>query len=210
MNRTNPRVDIYLTAGCGRCPLGNTPACKVHHWTEELTELREIALGCGLTEEFKWSTPCYTFQDGNIVLLGAFKEYCVISFFKGALLTDAAGILIKPGENTQAGRVIRFTDVQKIRKQESILKAYIDEAVEVEKAGLKVDFKKTSEFNLPDELQKTFAENTVFKNAFKALTPGRQRGYILYFSQPKQSKTREARIEKSMPQIFLGKGLHDR
>lgn len=206
----NPKVDTYLAAGCGRCPLGNTPECKVHNWQPELEKLREIVLDCDLNEELKWGVPVYTFEKNNIVLLGAFKEYCVISFMKGALLKDAEGILKKPGENTQGGRVVKFTDVREIVRLEPVLKAYIREAVEVEKAGLKVNYKTTAEYEIPDELQTKLSELPALNTAFKALTPGRQRGYILYFSQPKQSQTRVSRIEKSIPQILIGKGLHDR
>jgi len=205
----NPKVDVYFTAGCGRCPLMNTPQCKVNNWQEELKLLREIVLDCELDEELKWGVPVYTFEKNNIVLIGAFNENCVLSFFKGALLKDAAGILKKPGENTQAGRVVRFTDVQKIIELEDVLKTYIYEAVEVEKAGLKVAFKKTSEFPIPEEFQNKLDEDSALKTAFNLLTPGRQRGYILYFSQPKQSKTRTARVEKCLPQILIGKGLND-
>ncbi len=206
----NPKVDVYFTAGCGRCPLGNTPECKVHNWQAELEKLREIILDCGLDEELKWGVPVYTFEKNNILLIGAFKDNCVLSFFKGALLKDAQNILKKPGENTQAGRVIRFTDVREVAKLESVLKAFIYEAVEVEKAGLKVPLKKTSEFIIPEEFQDKLDEIPSLKPAFEALTPGRQRGYILYFSQPKQSQTRASRIEKCMPRILIGKGLNDR
>jgi uncharacterized protein YdeI (YjbR/CyaY-like superfamily) len=209
MNKTNPKIDIYLAVGCGRCPLTNTPECKVHNWTEELKMLREIVLECGLTEELKWSVPCYTFEGNNIAIVSAFKEFCSLSFFKGSLLKDADGILVRQGENSQAARIIKFTDVRQITEKESILRAYIKEAVEVEKAGLKVEFKDVSEYEIPVELQRKLDENEAFKNAFNALTPGRQKGYILHFSQAKQSATRTARIEKSMPRIFLGKGLND-
>ena len=205
----NPKVDVYFTAGCGRCPLVNTPQCKVHNWDTELKTLRTILLDCGLTEELKWSVPVYTFQKSNIVLLSAFNEYCALSFFKGALLNDAKGILIQQTENVQATRQIRFTNVREIVEMEHIIKAYIYEAVEVEKAGLKVNFKETSEFKIPEEFQNKLDEIPVLKTAFEALTPGRQRGYILYFSAPTQSKTREARVEKYMPQILNGKGLND-
>ena len=206
----NPKVDVYLTAGCGRCPLGNTPECKVNNWQEELETLRRIILECGLTEELKWGVPCYTFQKNNILLLSAFNESCALSFFKGALLTDAANILSKPGENTRAGRVIRFTNVQEIIEIEPILKAYINEAVEVEKSGSKVDFKENSELIIPEEVQNKLDETPGLKSAFDALTPGRKRGYILYFSAPKQSKTRESRVERCTRQILTGKGLNDR
>lgn len=205
----NPKVDAYLTVGCGRCPLMNTPECKVHNWTEEMETLREIVLECGLTEELKWGVPCYTFEGNNIAIISAFKEYCAISFFKGVLLKDTSGILSKQGENSQSGRLIKFTDVQKIIDLESVIKEHIREAVELEEAGLKVEYKDVSEYEIPAELQNKLAENESFKNAFKALTPGRQKGYILHFSQPKQTKTRESRIEKSMPRIFLGKGLNE-
>jgi len=209
MNKMNPKVDVYFAAGCGRCPLTNTPECKVHNWTQELETLREIVLECGLTEELKWGVPCYTFERNNVVIIGAFKEYCALSFFKGVLLKDANGILSKQGENSQAGRIVKITDVGQIVEKESILKGYIREAIEIEKAGLKVEFKDVSEYLIPEELQSKLDEDEAFKNAFNALTPGRQKGYILHFSQPKQSKTREARIEKCLPRIFFGKGLND-
>jgi len=194
MNRSNPKVDGYLR--------------NSKQWQDELQQLRRIILACGLSEEVKWRVPCYTFQASNIVLLGRFKESCVLSFVKGVLLKDANGILVKPGENTQAARVIRFTDVQQIVEMEPILKAYIDQAIEVEKAGLKVDFKKNPE-PVPVELQNKFDEIPALKTAFAALTPGRQRAYVLYFSAPKQSKTRASRVEKCMRQILNGKGLDD-
>ena len=205
----HPDVEIYLAQGCGRCPLGGTPECKVHSWTEELRQLRKIALDCGLTEEVKWGVPCYTYKNKNVLLVSAFKEYCAISFFKGALLSDTENILEKPGENSQATRYAKFTNVQKIIENESILKAYIFEALEVEKSGLKVEFKKNPE-PVPDELQTRMDEDPVLKTAFEALTPGRQRGYILHFTQPKQSKTRFARIEKCIPKILNGEGLNEK
>lgn len=191
----NPKVDEFLS--------------KAGKWREELSKLRTIVLGCELTEEFKWSQPCYTFNDGNVILLSGFKEYCAISFFKGALLKDENNILSKPGENTQSARLIRFTNIEEITRIETDLKACIYEAVEVEKANLKFDFKKTEEFDAPAELQNKLDEIPAFKNAFEALTPGRQRAYILYFSAPKQSKTRESRVEKSIPRILEGKGIND-
>ena len=193
--RMNPKVDGYLR--------------KAKKWQEELKKLRMIILDCQLTEELKWGKPCYTFQKSNIVIIQGFKEYCALLFFKGALLNDANGILIKPGKNTQAGRQIRFTNVREIVEMETILKAYIYEAIEVEKAGLKVNFKKTTEFIIPEEFQNRLDEIPALKTAFDALTPGRQRAYILYFSAPKQSKTRESRVEKCMQQILNGKGLND-
>ena len=196
MNTMNPRVDRVFFS-------------KPLKWQAELEQLREILLDCGLTEELKWEQPCYTFEKNNIAIIGELKDCCILSFFKGALLNDAKGILTKPGENTQAGRVIRFTDIQKIVELQSVLEAYIYEAVEIEKAGLKVDFKSISEHTIPEEFQNKLNENLNLKTAFEALTPGRQRAYLLHFSQPKQSKTRESRIEKCAPQILDGKGLYD-
>jgi uncharacterized protein YdeI (YjbR/CyaY-like superfamily) len=195
MNRMNPKVDVYIS--------------KSEKWQEELEKLRMIVLDCQLAEELKWGVPCYTFQKSNIVLIHEFKEYCAFLFFKGALLNDAKGILINQTKNVQAGRQIRFTTVREIVEMEPILKAYIYEAIEVEKAGLKVNFKKTTEFAIPEEFQNKFDEIPALNTAFNALTPGRQRAYILYFSAPKQSKTRESRIEKCTQQILNGKGLND-
>ena len=194
MNRTNPKVDWFF---------------KAKQWQEEFEKLRMICLYSELTEELKWGCPCYTFQKRNIVLIHGFKEYCALLFFKGALLKDAKRILIQQTENVQSARQIRFTNVRQIVKLKPILKAYIKEAIEVEKAGLKVSFKKTSDFKIPEELQNRFDEMPALKTAFDALTPGRQRAYIFYFSQPKQSKTRESRVEKCLPQILIGKGLND-
>ena len=191
----NPKVDFYFS--------------KAKKWQEEFEKLRMIILDCQLTEELKWGCPCYTFQKSNIVLIHGFKEYCALLFFKGALLNDANGILIQQTENVQAARQIRFTNVREIVKMKTILKAYIYEAIEVEKAGLKVNFKKTIEFIIPEEFQKNLDKNPVLKTAFDALTPGRQRGYLFYFSQPKQSKTRESRVKKCMQQILNGKGFND-
>ncbi|MBK8555255.1 MAG: YdeI/OmpD-associated family protein [Lewinellaceae bacterium] len=205
----NQKVDDYFAEGCGRCPLGGTPDCKVHNWLAAMTELRRILIECGLTETLKWSVPCYTFHGSNILIMAAFKEYCSISFFKGALLYDANKLLVKPGENTQAARLIPFTNVQQVIALEPILKSYIFEAIEVEKAGLQADFKEKTELVYVDELQSKLDKDPALKAAFEALTPGRQRGYKLYFSAPKQSKTREARVEKCVPQILNGKGLHD-
>ena len=194
-DKTNPKVDFYFR--------------KAKKWQEELEKLRMIVLDYQLTEELKWGCPCYTFQKSNIVLIHGFKEYCALLFFKGALLKDAKGILIQQTQNVQAARQIRFTNVREIVKMGPILKAYIDEAIKVEKAGLKVILKKTTEFTIPQEFQNKLDEIHGLKAAFNALTPGRQRAYILYFSAPKQSKTRESRIEKWRQQILNGKGLND-
>ncbi|MEP7165877.1 MAG: DUF1801 domain-containing protein [Ferruginibacter sp.] len=191
----NPKVDFYFS--------------KAKKWQDELEQLRMIVLDCGLTEELKWGCPCYTFQGNNIVLIHVFKEYCAFLFFKGALLNDARGILVQQTENVQAARQVRFSNVKEIVKMKNILKTYIYEAIEIEKAGLKVNLKKTAAFKMPEEFQKHLNKIPALKNAFDALTPGRQRGYLLHFSQPKQSKTRESRIEKCMQQILKGKGLND-
>tara|TARA_R110002167_G_scaffold115853_14_gene290508 strand:- start:27 stop:608 length:582 start_codon:yes stop_codon:yes gene_type:complete len=182
---------------------------RAKRWQDAMTRLREICLACGLTEDFKWMHPCYTFNGNNIVLIHGFKEYCALLFHKGVLLKDTNNILIQQTENVQSARQIRFTDVRDIIDLEPTLKAYIFEAVEVEKAGLEVKLKKTSEFKMADEFKKALEDDCSLKSAFNALTPGRQRGYLLFFSQAKQSKTREARIEKSIPKIFEGKGLND-
>jgi uncharacterized protein YdeI (YjbR/CyaY-like superfamily) len=195
MNKMNPKVDVFLN--------------KVEKWREEFEKLRTIILDCGLSEELKWGVPCYTLEKSNIVLIHGFKEYCAILFVKGVLLKDAKGILITQTENVQAARQIRFTNVDEIVEMEPILKAYIYEAIEVEKAGMKVDLKKTTEYSVPEEFQNKLDEIPALKTAFEALTPGRQRAYLLYFSAPKQSKTRESRIEKYMQQILNGKGLND-
>lgn len=194
-SRMNPKVDGFLR--------------KAKNWKEEFEELRKIVLDCELTEDFKWMHPCYTFQGKNIVLIHGFKDYCALLFHKGALLKDAHGILIQQTENVQAARQIRFTSVQEIDEMQLILKAYIYEAIEVEKAGLQVDYKKNTEYIIPEELQNKFDEIPDLKTAFEALTPGRQRAYILHFSEPKQSKTRESRVEKYLPHILNGKGLND-
>jgi uncharacterized protein YdeI (YjbR/CyaY-like superfamily) len=204
----NQSIENYFSEGCGRCPLGGTPDCKVHTWTAELALLRSIVLECGVEEEVKWGVPCYTSQGKNVFLLSAFKEYCAISFFKGVLLSDAAGLLEKPGPNSQASRVWKFTSEAGVREHAETIKTYVFEAVEVEKAGLKVDFKKSLE-PMPEELEQRLDEDPVLKDAFESLTPGRQRGYILYFSAPKQAKTRIARIDKCVGKILNGEGLHD-
>src|SRR5437867_9545715 len=192
MNRMNSKVDGYVR--------------KSKQWQEELQKLRMIILDCGLTEEMKWRVPCYTFQGSNVLFIGRFKESCVLSFVKGALLKDAKGILIQQTENSQSVRVIRFTNVQQIVELEPTLKAYINEANEVERAGLKVALKKTSEFKIPEEFQTKLVEIPALKTAFAALTSGRQRAYLLHFSASKQSKTRASRVEKWLQHILHGKG----
>ncbi|MXV16523.1 YdeI/OmpD-associated family protein [Hufsiella ginkgonis] len=191
----NPKVDFFFR--------------KSRKWQKELELLRTIALGCGLTEELKWGCPCYTFQEGNVVLIHEFKEYCAFLFFKGVLLNDADGILLQQTKNVQAARQIRFTGIEKITEMKHILEAYILEAIEVEKAGLKVNLKKTAGFAMAEEFQHKLDALPALKAAFGSLTPGRQRGYLLHFSAPKQAKTRETRIEKWIPQILDGKGLND-
>ena len=195
MNSMNPKADWFFT--------------KATEWQEEFEKLRNVILDCGLTEELKWGVPCYTFEKRNIVLIHGFKEYCALLFFKGALLNDAKRILVQQTKNVQAARQIRFTNVREIVKMKPILKAYIYEAIEAEKAGLKVPLKKTKEFNVPEEFQNKLKKSPALKKAFNALTPGRQRGYLVYFSQPKQSKTRESRVEKCVQQILNGEGLND-
>ncbi|HOY22975.1 MAG TPA: YdeI/OmpD-associated family protein [Cellvibrio sp.] len=209
MSKMNPKVDPYFADGCGRCPLFATPKCKVNHWRTELKQLRNLVLGSGLSEELKWGVPCYTLENNNIVLIHAFKEYCALLFFKGALMKDTKGILIQQTENVQAGRQIRFTNPKEVSDMEATITAYLQEAIAVEEAGLKVEYKKTEAFTLPEEFQTKLNELPELKAAFDALTPGRQRGYLLYFAAPKQSKTRESRIEKYIPKILNGEGLHD-
>src|SRR6478609_3417845 len=195
MNSMNSKVDWFFD--------------KDTQWQKEFQKLRTIILDCNLTEELKWGQPCYTFEKSNIVLMHGFKDYCALLFFKGTLLKDKKKILIQQTENVQAARQIRFTSVKEIDKLKTIIKAYVYEAVEVEEAGLKVNYKRTSEYKMPEEFQKVLDKNRKLKTAFEALTPGRQRAYLFYFSQAKQSKTREARIEKYLPQILEGKGIDD-
>ena len=195
MNQANPKVDWF--------------SAKAEQWQDEFKKLRTIALDCPVTEELKWGVPCYTFEKKNVVLIHGFKEYCALLFVKGALLKDPKGILVQQTENVQAARQIRFTNLREIVKMESTIKAYIHEAIEAEVTGLEVKYKKTTEFDMPEEFQNKLDENSELQEAFDSLTPGRQRGYLLYFSAPKQSKTRESRIEKCIPKILKGKGLND-
>jgi uncharacterized protein YdeI (YjbR/CyaY-like superfamily) len=192
---TNPKVDEFIT--------------QAEKWREEFSKLRAILLGSGLTEDFKWGVPCYTLKGKNIALIHGFKEYCAVLFVKGALLKDERGILIRQTENVQAARQARFTSLREIDAAEAALKETIAEAIRVEESGLEVPFKKSAEFSVPEELQAKFGENPDLKTAFAALTPGRQRAYLLYFSQPKQAATRQSRVEKYIPQILNGKGLDD-
>ena len=195
MNKMNPKVDWYFT--------------KAKKWQDEIVKLRTIILDCGLTEELKWGCPCYAYQNNNIVLIHVFKDYCAVLFMKGALLNDAENILVQQTKNVQSARQIRFTNIREIIEQQAVLKAYVHEAIEVEKAGLKVEFKKTAAFDMPEEFKNKLNKIATLKTAFHSLTPGRQRGYLLYFSSAKQSKTREARIAKYIPQILKGKGIDD-
>lgn len=202
-------ASIYFTSGCGRCAFGGTPQCKVHRWPKELALLRQLALDCGLAEELKWGMPCYVFQKSNVAMVCAFKDYCAISFFKGSLLNDADKLLSKPGENTQAARLIKFTDYKTVVELKSTIKAYIFEAIEIEKAGLKVDYDKNKSQEIPEEFADFLKKDATLKKAFYNLTPGRQRAYIINFTAPKQSKTRIARIQKCVPMILAGRGLND-
>ena len=195
MSKMNPKVDWFFN--------------KATKWQEEYDRLRMIVLDCGLTEELKWGCPCYTLEDSNIVLIHGFKEYCALLFMKGSLLKDTKHILIQQTKNVQAARQIRFTNIEEITKLEPVLKTYIKEAIKVEKAGLKVPMKKTSQFEMPEEFRNVLDTTPAVKKAFNSLTPGRQKGYLLHFSSAKQSKTREARIEKAIPRILKGKGLED-
>ena len=195
MANKNPKVDAYLA--------------KAKKWRKEFEKLRTVLLGCDLTEELKWGKPCYMFEKSNVAILQGFKDTCALMFFKGALLNDTKGILERPGENSQAARRIPFTSVEQIARLESVLRAYIKEAIKAEKAGLEVKLKNITEHEVPEEFQNKLKQNAALKSAFRALTPGRQRAYLMYFSSAKQSKTRESRMEKCMPKILQGKGLND-
>lgn len=209
MSSKNPAVDEYMAEGCGRCDKVGTPECKVNTWRDGLAELRKVVLGTPLTEDRKWGSPCYTYNGQNVVMIGAFKTNFVLSFMKGALLKDEHNLLVAPGENTQSGRVIRFTDAERVAELAPVLKAYILEAIDVEKAGLSVEFKKTEDYSLPFELQQAMDADPALKEAFFALTPGRQRSYIIHIDGAKQAKTREARVERCRDKIFDGKGFNE-
>lgn len=202
-------VEEYFINGCGRCDFFATPKCKVRPWNKELLALREMIQTTGLEETVKWGVPCYTADKKNILILSALKEYCSISFFKGVLISDTKNLLVKPGENSQSAMLLKFTALQDIQDKRDDILSYIQQAIEIEKQGKKVTFQKNPE-PIPEELTKKFKANPELKKSFEALTPGRQRGYILYFSQPKQSKTREQRIEKCIPNILAGRGFYDR
>lgn len=195
MAQTNPQVDAFVNGA--------------KKWQAEYKKLREIVLATDLTEEFKWMHPCYSFEGKNVLVIQGFKEYCAILFVKGVLLKDPAGVLITQTENVQSARQVRFTELDEIIELEPVLKAYIQEAIEIEKAGLKVNLKPTSEFRMPDEFKQKLDADAALKTAFESLTPGRQRAYLLHFSAPKQASTRSARVEKCIPQILAGKGLND-
>ncbi|MDF2381201.1 YdeI/OmpD-associated family protein [Nostoc ellipsosporum NOK] len=192
---TNPEVDFYFD--------------KAEKWQDAISRLRSLVLDCGLEEKLKWGCPCYTFGGANIVLIHTFKEYCALLFFKGALLRDEQQLLIRQSENVQAARQLRFTSVKEVTSQKAAIKACVYEAIEVERAGLKVEMKKTAAYEIPEEFKQKLDAKAALKKAFDALTPGRQRAYLLHFAAPKQSKTRESRIEKAIPQIMKGKGLND-
>ena len=205
----NPKVDQILAIGCGRCKFVGTPRCKVNDWREELELLRQILLETQLTEEVKWGMPCYTWQGKNVLMLAVFRDYCSLSFFKGALLKDPKGVLVFAGEHSQAVKMFRFTSTDAIEKSRKTINAYIGEAVELEKSGRKVEFRKSELQAVPAELEARFRELPEFKKAFYALTPGRQRGYLIFFSAPKKPETRVSRIEKCRAQIMQGRGMQD-
>jgi uncharacterized protein YdeI (YjbR/CyaY-like superfamily) len=208
MTTLNPKVDAYLIDGCGRCKYYATPQCKVHTWVHILQELRQLALESDLVEEYKWSQPVYTYNDKNVIIVTAFKEYCCISFLKGVLLKDEAKLLVKQGENQQSGRLLKFTNIKEVTKNKKIIKAYIKEAIEIEKSGGKVTFEKNPE-PMPEELINKLNELPSLKNAFYSLTPGKQRSHIIYISQPKSSKSRADRVDKCIEKIMRGEGFHD-
>jgi uncharacterized protein YdeI (YjbR/CyaY-like superfamily) len=207
--QTSPLVDLFFIDGCGRCKLYKTAACKVHTWKLELQALRQIALNSGLTEELKWKQPCYTFEGKNIIIVSAFKESCIINFMKGALLIDPSKILEMPGENSNSARFIRFTNLERIIDLSDIIQEYIKEAIEIEKSGKKIISKKVEEYEIPEELTKEFEQDIIFKNAFKSLTPGRQKSYLIFYNSAKQSSTRTSRILKTKDAIFNGKGMNE-
>jgi uncharacterized protein YdeI (YjbR/CyaY-like superfamily) len=208
--QTSPLVDLFFIDGCGRCKLYKTPTCKVHTWSNELQILRHIALNSGLIEELKWKQPCYTLNGKNIIIISAFKDSCVINFMKGALLSDPYQLLEMPGENSQSARFIRFTSSDKIITNEIEIKRLIQEAIEVEKSGAKIESKKVTDYIYPEELSQAFENDKKFEDAFNKLTPGRQKAYLIHYNSAKQSNTRTSRIKKSKEAIFAGKGWNER
>ena len=207
--QTSPLVDLFFIDGCGRCKLYKTAACKVHTWKLELQALRQIALNSGLTEELKWKQPCYTFNGKNIIIISAFKKSCIIGFMKGTLMEDTKGILEMPGENSNSSRFIRFKNIERVLELQETILDYIKEALEIEKSGKKIISKKVEEYPIPDELYNEFESDVAFKNAFKSLTPGRQKSYLIFYSAAKHSATRTSRILKSKEAIFNGKGMNE-
>lgn len=208
--KSNPQVDLYLTDGCGRCNLYATPECKVHSYTETLDRLRSILLETELTEELKWKQPCYTLNDKNVLIMSAFKEYCFLAFFKGSLMTDPEQLMRAPGPNSQASRQLCFTTIEDVERQEKLIRSYVQEAIEIEKKGLKVDFKEKQQLEFPEELKQAFHADPLFSKAFESLTPGRQRSWNLHYSSAKQTATRESRIKKSKDAVLRGKGWNER
>ncbi|MEQ9468228.1 MAG: YdeI/OmpD-associated family protein [Ekhidna sp.] len=206
----NPKIDTYFAEGCGRCELYQTPQCKVHSYVEPMEHLRRMLLETELQEDYKWKQPTYTLNDKNVLILTAFKDYCCLAFFKGSLMKDPGKVMVTPGENSQAARQLRFTKTDQVKKQEKLIRAYIQEAIELEKSGAKVDFKQKDELEFPEELIQKMDEDPSFKHAFEKLTPGRQRSWNLHFSSAKQSATRSSRIEKAKTKIFEGKGWNER
>lgn len=210
MNTLNPNVDAYFAEGCGRCELYQTPQCKVHSYVEPMEHLRSILLETELHEDFKWKQPTYTLNNKNVLILSAFKDYCFLSFFKGSLMKDSYNLLASPGENSQAARQLRFTKMEEVLTQKETIKSYVQQAIDLEKSGARVDFKQKDELKFPEELIQKMDEDASFKRAFEKLTPGRQRSWNLFYSSAKQSATRISRIEKSMPKIYEGKGWNER
>lgn len=206
---TNPHVDTYFAEGCGRCPLGGTPDCKVHRWSDIMRYLRMLMIDCGLTETRKWGVACYMYQKSNVLVLGVTKDCCSLGFFKGALLSNFDGRLAKPGDDSQATRQLKFASLKEAQQMEDAIKSHVFEAIEIEKAGMKVTFKTIEETDFPEELLEAFTSNPQLEQAFRALTPGRQKGYIIHFKQAKQSSTRHQRIIKATPLIMQGKGMND-
>ncbi len=203
-------IDTYFNSGCGRCKLFDTPACKVHTWHHELELLRKIILeSSNLNEEMKWGMPCYTLNNKNVLMLAAFKEYCSLSFFKGALMTDPDKLMESPGENSQAVKLFKFSTIEEVKNHKDAIKSFIYEAIELEQKGAKITFKKATEYAIPEEFQHRIDRDPALKEAFYKLTPGRQRAYLLHFGQAKQSSTRETRIDKCRPAILAGKGLNE-